>query len=69
MKHNPLAEPCLSSSNRDFEVFLDTVDVLAVHQGVVGGLVVDKLAGVGRGPVLVPVDGQGPRATCIVITV
>ena len=69
MKHNPLAEPCLSSSNRDFEVFLDTVDVLAVHQGVVGGLVVDQLAGVGRGPVLVPVDGQGPRATCIVITV
>jgi len=30
----------------------------------VGGLVVDQLAGVGRGPVLVPVDRQCPRASC-----
>ena len=37
----------LSSSDGDFEVLLDTVDVLPVYKGIVCGLVVDQLAGVG----------------------
>ena len=60
---NPL-KPCTALSDRDLEVLFYTVDILPVHEGVVGGLVVDQLAGVGRGPVLVPVDRECPRPSC-----
>ena len=55
-----LAESRLLVPNSNVEVLLDTVDVLPVHQGTVGSLVVDELAGEWVGPVFVPVDRQGP---------
>ena len=53
----------LQLSDVDFEVLLDTVNVLSVHEGAVGRLVVDQFAGVWVAPVLVPVDGQCTSST------
>ena len=47
--------------NSNVEVLLDTVDILPVHQGAVGSLVVDELAGEWVGPVFVPVYREGSR--------
>ena len=50
--------------NLNLEILLHTVDILPVHQGAVGSLVVDELAGEWIGPVFVPVYGQGPSTSC-----
>ena len=50
--------------NFNLEILLHTVDILPVHQGAVGSLVVDELAGEWIGPVFVPVYGQGPSTSC-----
>ena len=63
LKRYKLSRKLSLISNFNLEVLLDTVQVLPVHQGAVGGLVVDELAGEGDGPVLVPVDGESPRPT------